>query len=155
MRKCVVVLAALLITALVPSVLFAQHNFFAQAREGQLSLVNDERVIKPAKYAAHSIDVAGMRDFLSTLPSEQNTRVRNLAPIIELPMPDGSFAKFRVWQTMIMESSLAAKYPDIKTFSGRGIDNPAATLKMDYNPYFGFSAQILSPAGNVYIDPYA
>jgi len=55
-----------------------------------------------------------------------------------------------------MESALSNRFSEIRTLAGQGIDEPYATLRMDYNPYFGFSAQILTPKnGDIYIDPYA
>lgn len=135
--------------------LFAQRTFFTEANENSISIAGAKRVIIPQKYKTLSLDRPGIESFLRALPFEKNLTNKKLAPVIELPMPDGKIAEFRVWESLIMEPALAGKYPGIKTYAGQGIDDPSATVRMDYNPYFGFSAQILSVNGNIYIDPYA
>lgn len=73
---------------------------------------------------------------------------------IELPIPRStSFARFTVELSPVMEPALAAKYPTIQTYIAQGIDNPELTARIDVTP-LGFHALILSPAGQIVIDPY-
>jgi hypothetical protein len=133
----------------------AQNSFFTAINENDASLVNSKRTITPVKYNTLKADINHLRTFLWALPSEKKLANKNATPVLELPMPDGSMARFQVWESSIMEPGLEAKFPEMKTFAGVGIDDPYATIRFDYNPYFGFHAQILSPKGRVYIDPYA
>jgi hypothetical protein len=134
----------------------AQNSFFSDLGENSLVQTTKKRFITPEKFRTSKINIEGVKSFLKTLPNEENVKnnFKN-APIMELPMPDGSFAKFNVWESSVMAPELQAKFPEIRTYAGQGIDDPAATIRFDYNPYFGFSAQILSPNGRIYIDPYS
>ncbi len=147
-------MVVLLLTAPV-ELLIAQNRFFQDAGENALQLTSGKRMIIPDKFRAEKLNSQGMKTFLSSLPSETSLGSRQQAPIIELPLPEGGNGRFRVWESSIMDPALAARYPEIKTYLGQGIDDPYATVRFDYNPYFGFSAQILSIRGNIYIDPYA
>jgi Metallo-peptidase family M12B Reprolysin-like len=138
------------------SAVSGQQNFFTDAGENNSFQTLGKREIFPQKYRASSMDVVAMRMFLWSLPSEQNVSNRKQAPVLSLPMPDGKMAKFNVWESSIMEPGLAAKFPEMRTFAGQGIDDPYATIRFDYNPYTGFHAQILSAiTGRIYIDPFA
>lgn len=135
----------------------AQNNFFTDAGQNRTVSTTGERIIVPQKFRTAGLDIQAMKFFLWTLPAEQNFLYnRNQAPIISLPMPDGSIARFHVWESSIQEPELAAKFPEIRTFAGQGIDDPTASIRFDFNPYFGFSAQIRSSVnGRYFIDPYA
>lgn len=137
--------------------LFAQNSFFSFAGENAGRSTTGKREIFPQQYGAFSMDAVALRTFLWTLPKESTVNFnRSQAPVMQIPMPDGSLAKFRVWESSIMEPGLQAKFPEMRQFLGQGIDDPYATIRFDYNPYTGFHGQILSAArGRVFIDPYA
>ncbi len=154
MKKIYLILLA--IVFINASSLFAQNAFFSDAGENAKRSTTGTQKIFPQKYRGFSMNVVAAKNFMWSLPSESTVKNRNAAPIMEIPMPDGHMEKFRVWESSIMEPGLAAKFPEMRTFSGQGIDDPFATIRFDYNPYTGFHAQILSAVtGRVYIDPYA
>jgi hypothetical protein len=135
-------------------VLMAQNAFFTSVSENAISLANgSKRVIVPAKYQTIKADNEQLRSFLWSLPNEKNNNPR-IAPVMSIPMPDGRTARFRVWESSIQEPGLEAKFPEIKTFAGQGIDDPYASIRFDYGPR-GFHAQVLTINGSYYIDPYA
>jgi len=134
--------------------IYAQNNFFSDISERSIP-VNANRLIIPLKLRTISMDQVAMKTFLWSLLSGKSASFNHkTAPVIELPKPDGTIARFHVWESSIQEPGLELKYPDIKTFSGQGIDDPYATIRFDLTPR-GFHAQVLSINGNYYIDPYA
>jgi len=132
----------------------AQNTFFADAPEPGFRNVKQKRVIVPSKYRTLRLNSAGLLSFLKLLPTEQKLTIREFAPVLNLPMPDGTVARFRIWASSVMAPELAAANADIKSFTGQGIDDPTAILKLDWTK-FGLNAMILSSlTGAVFIDPY-
>jgi hypothetical protein len=131
-----------------------------QPNEGIWSFIEEssldqsaKRLIVPLVYRTVRLDKTALAQALTRAPMEF-TRDATQNPIIYLPMPDGTMARFRFEESPIMERGLAAKYPGLNTYRAQGIDDPAATSRFDWLPT-GFHAIILAPSGTVLIDPYA
>ncbi len=115
-----------------------------------------KREIIPTKYKVYKLDEVGLARVLKSAPKEFTSEARSGASnILQVPMPDGSHQSFRISVSSIMEPGLEQKVPEIRTFAGQSIDDPAANIRFDWSPYYGFHGMILSPHGDVYIDPYA
>jgi hypothetical protein len=112
-----------------------------------------ERYIIPNKYRTIAADLAALDALLASAPRE-NTAADSPAVIISLPLPDGAFGRFRIQEYAMMEPALAAKFPEIKTYLGQGVDDPTATVRLDRTPA-GFHGMILSSGETIYIDPYS
>ncbi|MGQ9805294.1 MAG: reprolysin-like metallopeptidase [Chlorobiales bacterium] len=127
------------------------RSFWSTISEPQ---TNNERYIIPAKYRTLSLNFEAMKSKLGDAPMEFTEQARQGTFVVELPMPNGAFARFQVEESPVMHPDLAAKYPDIKTYRGYGLDDGTATLRMDVTPV-GFHAMILSAYHSpVFIDPY-
>lgn len=75
--------------------------------------------------------------------------------VVVIPMPDGTDQRFEVVEAPTLHPALGAKFPQIKSYAGTGIDDPSAYLRADWSQR-GFHGMILSGARQpVYIDPYA
>ena len=134
--------------------LHAQNNFFNDVSEATIRQVAQQRVIIPSKYRTLRLDSSGLLSFFKLLPSEEKIANKNMAPVIAIPMPDGTTASFRIWESSAMAPGLSKNYQNILTFTGQGIDDPTATIKLDWTMY-GFHAMILSAVtGAVFMDPY-
>ena len=152
----------LLFTLLFTPALFAQTLFFDLAERDVPA--GGERRIVPQRYRTVRLDVAAAELFLQQTPNESvlnasdgssaAARTAKL-PILTLPMPDGGTSRFRLVESSVMADELQAKYPETRCYTGKGLDDPTATLKCDLTPW-GFHAMILSSrTGTIFIDPYA
>ena len=118
-----------------------------------LSSQGNQPQIQPQAFAAFNLNYSVLQPTVNSAPKEANQPAAFSKSLIVLPMPDGTTASFRFVESPVMESALAAKFPEIKTYLGQGVDDPSAIARFDVTPA-GFHAQILSPQGTVYVDPY-
>ncbi len=111
-----------------------------------------EQVFDVSKARYLSLDINEMRTVLASAPMEQTKEAKTQPLILQIPMPEGGFSRFEMVESPVMHPALAAKYPMIKTYSGQGIDDVTATVRIDVTQ-FGFHAMILSVNGDVLINP--
>ncbi len=145
-------ICTLLISTLISFAVSAQNTFWSLIPEASITVAG-ERVIVPDAYATCSLSLEQYKSYFAAAPIEFTPAAAGNPLLIELPMPDKTMAKFKVWESPVMAPGLATQLPGIKTYTGQGLDNPAATVKIDFT-YRGFHAMVLSPEGNVFIDPY-
>lgn len=123
--------------------------------ESELAGRSTERQIDPIKYRTFRLNKAAVMPILDSAPAEFSNSSRFMQTILTLPMPDGTFARFRIEHSLVVETGLLEKFPELgRTYNGRGIDDPTATVRLDLLPN-GFHAMVLSPRGTVLVDPYA
>ena len=74
-----------------------------------------ERNTFPSKFRALRIDKNEMRNFLAQASMEATaTSLKANGLTFYMPMPDGSFQRFSIFEYYVMHPDLAAKFPDIK-----------------------------------------
>jgi reprolysin-like metallo-peptidase family M12B/putative Ig domain-containing protein len=109
--------------------------------------------IAPGHFNGNRLNRGGMVSLLARAPHEHGKSNSDSTLIISLPDPNGDFQDFMIQESPVMEEALAANHPEIKTYRGAGVDNPADTIRLDLSP-LGFHASVRSPHGAWYIDPY-
>ncbi|MFC0504667.1 M12 family metallo-peptidase [Micromonospora costi] len=119
----------------------------APTKAGRKAVVNAERL------SAYTLDRGALKSTLDRVPGERDRAARATSQVVSLPAPDGTFQRFDLLESPVMEAGLAAAHPEITTYAGRGLDDPTATIRADLTP-LGFHASVRSAAGAWYIDPY-
>ncbi len=139
----------------VPILINAQTSIFTDVAEAAVSTSANKRIIIPNRYRTVLLDSASLKLFLKSVTKETEVTNRKASAILTIPLPDGSASRFHIWESSTMAPELAAQFSTIKTYTGQGIDDRTATIKLDWTEE-GFHAMILSPVtGAIFIDPYA
>ncbi len=112
-----------------------------------------DQKIQASAYSVLQVDYVALQNECNRAPSfEQHARYGSNS-IITLPMPDGTFGNYAIFNYPQMAPQLQQRFASIQTYTGVGINDPHSFVKLDYTP-LGFHAMILSPNHSpVFIDP--
>ena len=75
--------------------------------------------------------------------------------IISLPNSDGQIEQFEIIEASNFEPALQARFPEIRAFSGKGITDTYATLKLSISPQGIQTVVFRTEKENEFIEPYS
>ncbi len=99
-----------------------------------------ERSSMPKNYKLFELDIDQLKSKLSNAPLENKIK-SDL--IISFPNQQGTFDAYKVFEAPVMEKGLSDKFPDLKSYIGKGIDDPTATIRFSIT-LFGLHAMTIS-----------
>ncbi|TKK66651.1 T9SS type A sorting domain-containing protein [Ilyomonas limi] len=116
-------------------------------------MTDNQPVFVPQAHKTFRLAEDALRQSLMTAPAAKNVAIKNSPFIISIPNAKGETERFKIVESPVMSAALAAKYPQLKSYAGQGIDDPSATIRFDITPK-GFHAMILSGTRKaIYINP--
>jgi len=127
-----------------------QRTFFTSSTKTEYNYLESARQL-PQKHV-FDLNLNDLKADLSSAP-ERNANSRISSDVISLPNADGVLESFYVFENSVMDPALAARYPEIKSYYGIGIDESGAHIYFSISP-LGFKAMTLYPDKSaVFIEP--
>ncbi len=100
--------------------------------------------VLPEKFRVLKLNSELMKKKLSAIHSNDS------GIVIEMPVPEGGFIRFEITEVSTVDASLLEKYPHLRTYSGKGLDEPGATGRFDFTS--GFHGYLFTLSGSVIIN---
>ncbi|MCY0968396.1 reprolysin-like metallopeptidase [Chryseobacterium wangxinyae] len=113
-------------------------------------LENKTNILNPRIY---QLDINGLKNALAKAPKRLAVREKSEI-IISFPNSDGKLESFKVRENSNFDPQLAAKYPDIKSYVGEGLEDPNSTVYFSVSPLGLSSMEIYGDKSAVFIEPY-
>lgn len=132
----------------------AQQNYWSSRSENSVG-ATDKAVARqsfPKEFKLFQLSVSSLRQELFSIVGDQ---ARSRSTIISLPNATGGIEQFEVFEASNFDPVLQARFPQIRAYSGRGITDKAATLKLSISPQGIQTMVFRTEAPNEYIEPYS
>jgi chitodextrinase len=138
----------------ITSTSFAQGgNFWKSSTQKSGSAVFENK--KQLKQTSlFDLDINGLKQALANSP-KRNALSGKSSVVVSFPNGEGKLENFRIVESSNMDPALAAKYPEIKSYVGQGIENPTATIHFSLSPLGLQTMSINADKSAVFIEPYS
>ncbi len=147
------------------TVLFASSGMFfamnACAQESSWSsyskagtIATDKAVARtgfPKDYKLFSLTIGSLKQQLFATVGNASKH----SAVITLPNAEGGTEQFEVYEASNFEPDLQAQFPEIRAFSGKGITDPYAILKLSISPQGIQTMVFRTDKENEFIEPYS
>lgn len=113
-----------------------------------------DRKSEPTKALFYKLDLNALKSVLQNAPQRD---AFNGVPNVSVNFPNaaGNLELYHIFEAPVMHPTLQAKYPDIRSYIGHGIENPSASIRFSVTPYGLHFMTMSSINGRQFIDPYS
>lgn len=152
MRK--VLFVAALLGACVVTANAQTDKFWSENNQSRSAIAKDKAVARlsyPQQFKLYNLDVQTMRQELFSIVDRSPKR----STTITLPNAAGTLEQFEVYEASNFEPALQALYPEIRAYSGKGLTDKFASVKLSIAPS-GLQTMIFrADRSNEFIEPYS
>jgi subtilisin-like proprotein convertase family protein len=124
-----------LITLILTTIGYSQSNRFWISHNPNDRIINKDKAVArqtfPKDFKLFDLNITPLRQQLFSIVGNMAT---SRSTIISLPNADGGIEEFEVYEASNFEPDLQAQFPEIRAYSGKGITDRYATLKLSISP---------------------
>ncbi len=135
---------------------FSQSDkFWSLHNESSGKIITDKAVARlsfPKEFKLFDVNIEPLRQQLFSVV---DNRTSNHSTIITLPNADGQLEEFEVFEASNFEPALQARFPQIRAYSGKGITDLTATLKLSISPQGIQTMVFRTEKANEFIESYS
>ena len=154
-RNYRVILLLVAIIAVSNLAVTAQQTVWSENNQQRSNITADKAVAResfPKEFELFNLNIAPLRQQLFSIVGDS---ARGQSTVISLPNADGNIEYFEVFEASNFEPDLQAQFPEIRAFSGRGITDRYATLKLSISPKGIQTMVFRTDTKNEFIEAYS
>ena len=118
-------------------------------RADAVTVANKQSIVSPKLF---ELDINQLKQALNNAPKRFTTNTS--AVIVSFPNANGQLEKFRVMESSNMDSALAERFPEIKSYVGQGVDTPTSKIYFSLSPLGLQTMVIKADQSAEFIEPY-
>lgn len=131
----------------------SQSSFWTTTTPEKIAkLEKFDRANEPEKFKLFSLNLNQLKSKLVNAPLDLSGQSSSI--VVSFPDHNGDLSEYTIYEAPIMEKGLSDRYPDIKSYVGKGIKDKSATIRFSIT-VFGLHLMMTSgEIGTYYIDTY-
>ncbi len=134
--------------------IFAQQKNAWTAHTSLSKITTDKAVARlsfPTEFKLFDLNAEMMQQELFKVVDNSTSH----SVVISLPNASGEFEQFEVFESSNFDAALQARFPMIRAFSGKGLTDKYATLKLSFSPQGIQTMVFRTDKPNEFIEPYS
>lgn len=144
------------LSALLATPAFSQADRFWSPNSNSRSAITKDKAVArlsfPKEFRLFNLNVPSFRTELLSIVGTQRLKPTT---VISIPNADGGIEDFEVVEASNFEPDLQARFPEIRAYTGRGLTDKYATLKLSISPEGIQTMVFRTDKDNEFIEPYS